>query len=112
MKRVWMVFAAAAALACGGGDDAPATQTVTAGCQLPVGLCIGRTGPTAQVQAEMELCVAPSTPVASCPTANLLGGCRQVDGAIVEITWFYSPGWTLQGAQSTCTAPDAWVSAP
>ncbi len=107
--RVWLV-AVAAVLGCSGGGDS-AAQTISAGCDAGAGLCIGRTGPADQVNAEMALCVSPSVPVASCPTAGCLGGCKQVQGELVEITWFYAP-WTLVAAQATCDAPDVWVAAP
>jgi hypothetical protein len=114
-RRTIALAAAAAALACGdGGDGGPGgADTVTAGCETAANLCIDRTGPTAQVQTEMQLCVAPlSTPVASCPTAGRLGGCKQMQGTMAEITWFYPPTWTAQSAAATCDPPDVWLPAP
>lgn len=113
-RRMWIPLAAAA-LACSGGDggSGPGVQTVTAGCDTTIGLCIGRTGPAALVDAEMALCTAPAVPLASCPTAGCLGGCREIQGELVEINWFYSsPQWTLQSAQATCAAPDVWIACP
>jgi hypothetical protein len=110
-KRVFLAVATAATLACGGGDD-PAPATVTAACATAADLCIGRTGPAAQVEAEMTLCVAPhTTRIESCPPGSV-GGCRQMDGQVEETTWFYAPTWNAQTAQATCDPPDVWVTGP
>jgi hypothetical protein len=114
-RRIWIPLCAAA-LACSGGGaggGGPGSATVTAGCDTTIGICIGRTGPAVLVGAEMAICTAPAVPLASCPTAGCLGGCKQVDGELVEVNWFYtSPQWTLQSARATCGAPDVWIACP